>query len=380
MNTLTVFNSSENERTAPPRSIELTPGTNAWYQSYEMGMAFCRLTEQLSSKAGTKVEKELRCLARALEKKASEFCRQKKIKLIDLGTGDGQKMVVVIEALKEAGVQSVRYIPVNTNPYISRYAIFTILGSGKKAWNQQEVELLFGPLDYVDSISAPNSDSIPIEALVHLSRFHPATSDVVVKKKVTVPTTGLQIDFFENLREVVSAARTLTGEGMSIFCLLGNTFGNYSAEKRNAFLRSSYAEMEAGDLFLLGIGLRPQAGVFYRDQVRFLEREYLPGEAFMRLGADHPRSQYISKYDPESHCMIHSFERPDRSIQHMGYSYLFDPQEVVMDLELAGFEIVWNEFYPGLTDNKTPPQDEYEPKCLTLLARRSQGRRTTNEP
>ena len=63
MNTLEVSNIFE-KRTAPQNGADQSLGENAWYHGLEMGMAFCRVTEQLSSKPGTKVEKELRCLER----------------------------------------------------------------------------------------------------------------------------------------------------------------------------------------------------------------------------------------------------------------------------------------------------------------------------
>src|ERR1019366_4602658 len=84
-------------------------------------------------------------------------------------------------------------------------------------------------------------------------------------------------------------AKTLNGKGMNIFCMLGNTFGNYPPEKRKVFLTTLYNEMEVGELFLLGISLRPE-GEPCSEAIRSLEKEYLPGEAFMRLGADHPQS------------------------------------------------------------------------------------------
>lgn len=352
--------------------VEEATGKGAWYRGYEMGMAFCRLTEKLSSEPGSKIDKELRCLERTLEQDFPNFCRQKGINLIDLGTGDGRKMILVIKALNEAGIRSVRYVPVDTNPYIACYAILNILGSGRKAWKRQEAELLFGPLDNLGSVEAQNPDFIGIETLVRLFRSHPARSDLLVRKEVIVPMTGLEIDFFQNLPEVVSAVKALNGKGMNIFCMLGNTFGNYLPDTRKVFLATLYDEMEVGDLFLLGISLRPTEGPWWSEEIRLLEREYLTGEAFMRLAADHPRSKYCAKYDPASHCMAYSFERPDKSVQDIGYSYLFDAKEVVDDLDAARFDVLSGASYPSLKDSKALSQIEYEPKYLTVLVRKSQ--------
>ena len=338
-----------------------------------MGMAFCRLTEQLSSEPGSKVEKELRCLERTLGQDFSKYCGRESVNLIDLGTGDGQKMLLMIEALNKSGVGAIRYVPVDTNHHISRYAILTILGSGKKAWSKQDVELLFGPLGTLDFIDEQNTGGITIETLVWLSGSHATRSHQFVRNELIVPMTGLQIDFFQNLPEVVTAAKAVGGKGLNIFCMLGNTFGNYLPEKRKIFLDTLYHEMETGELFLLGISLRPKGDPCGPDEVRLLEREYLPGEAFMRLGADHPRSKYCSRYDARSCRMIHSFERPDKSIQEVGYSYLFDPEEIVNAFEAARLEVLSCEPYPSPREAKELPRIESEPKYLTILARKPQG-------
>lgn len=371
----TISNLSENgkgsARKSPSADMIHEESNNEWYQSYEMGMAFCRLTERLSSEPGTKPEKELRSLERALEKEFATFCRHKAINLIDLGTGDGHKMVLVIKALNQAGIRAVRYVPVDTNPYISRYAIFTILGSGKTTWNKEEVELVFGPFLNPDPLQGDNTDSINIETLVRLSKSHSTRSDSFVRKEVIVPMTGLQIDFFKHLPDVVCAAKSLNGNAMNVFCMLGNTLGNCLPEHQTLFLTTLYNQMESGELFLLGISLRPNAPSSCLDEIHLLEREYLPGEVFMRLSADHPQSNYRSKYDSDSFCMTYSFERPDKSIQDMGYSYLFDRHEVINDLKEAHFEVLSCESYPSCTESLTPPRSEHGPQYLTILARKS---------
>jgi hypothetical protein len=300
-----------------------------------------------------------------------DYCPEEEINLIDLGTGDGQKMVLVIKALNEGEEKAIRYIPVDSNPYISRYAIFSILGSGKKTWNREESKQLFEPLGRLDFNESLYTDSISIETLVRLSKSHPTRSQFILRNEVTIPTTGLEIDFFRNLPEVVSSAKKLNRNGMNIFSMLGNTFGNYLTDKREVFLSTLYDEMEFGDLFLLGISLRPAEKRDCSEQIRFLEREHLPGEAFMRLGADHPQSKYHIKYDPVSCCMNYSFVRPDKSIQDIGYSYLFDADEVVNDLEAAEFEVVSCESYPFTVDRGSLSQIEYEPKYLTILGRKT---------
>ncbi len=359
-------------RVAPQKIAEDPLAKNAWYQGFEMGMAFCRLTERLSAESGTKVEKELRCLERALQRDFSKLCGQKDVNLIDLGTGDGQKVILVIKALNESGIRAVRYVPVDTNPYIARYAILSILGSGKKAWNKQEAELLFGPFEEIGFMEAESRGSISLETLVRLSRSHPMRSEGFVRKGVTVPMTGLDIDFFQHLPKVTSAAKALPGKGINIFCMLGNTLGNNLPQERKIFLDTLCHEMEEGDLFLLGVSLRPEDEPC-AEAIRILEREYSVGEAFMRLGADHPQSKYSAKYDPDSHCMIYGFERPDKSVQDMGYSYLFDAREAANNLEAAGFEVVACESYPSPDGNKSLPRVEHAPKYLTILARKAGG-------
>ena len=82
-----------------------------WYPSYETAMAFCRVTKALVAEIGTKPEKEQRCLARMLDRHLGDVCRGQAVKLVDLGTGDGQKMLLTIGALRAAGVGSIRFVP-----------------------------------------------------------------------------------------------------------------------------------------------------------------------------------------------------------------------------------------------------------------------------
>lgn len=302
-------------RISEPTTIE----QNAWYEGYAPGMAFCRLTRALSLQAGTKSEKEQRCLEQTLRHHVSQLSGRGDVALIDLGTGDGQKMVTVIDALVRTGVEAIHYMPVDANPHISCFAIRSILeAAGERQWGR-------------------------------------AGSDL------TIPQGGVEVDFFQDLSDVIRLSKRFE-PATRVFCLLGNTFGNYPAPERDAFLSTLHAGMEPGDVFLLGVAARPEAGPSHADQVRLLEREYLPGEAFMRLGADHPQSTFRSRYDEASHCMMHMFERPDTTVQHMGYSFLFDPEEMRYDLTITGFDLLAAELYP--------PLEETAPRCLTIIARK----------
>jgi hypothetical protein len=329
-----------------------------WYPSYEAGMAFCRVTKALGAEIGTKPEKEQRCLARMLDLHLGELCRGEAVKLVDLGTGDGEKMLLTIGKLRAAGAGAIRFVPVDTNPYITRYAILNILGAGKPAWSREEVEQLFGPIG--DTL-AGGSTTLALETLVQKAYPPAPDAEFTVAGTVTVPVSGIEIDFFQRLPDVVRISKRL-GRGMSLFCLLGNTFGNYAAHQRDAFLSTMFTEIDPGDLFLLGIGLRPNNGPSHAEQVRMLEREYRPGEAFMRPAADHPESIYRLQFDPASHSMIHGFERPDGSMQHMGYSHLFAADETLDAIESTGFEIVAHETYPE--------RSAAAPQYLTILARK----------
>jgi hypothetical protein len=361
----------EKTRIATPERDVCLADENAWYVGCDMAMAFCRLTEQLASEPGTKIEKEIRCLEEALKRDFLDFCPQKEINLIDLGTGDGRKTNLIIKALNREGGKSVRYVPVDANRYISCYAILSILGGGKKFWTKEEAGKVFDPMCRIDFDDSPYTDSISIEDLVRLSKLYPTRDQFSIRNEVTIPTAGLEIDFIRNLPEVVSNAKELNRGGTNLFCMLGNTFGNYLTEERTRFLNTLYDEMEFGDLFLFGISLRPDEIGGSSEEIRILEREHLPGEAFMRLGADHPQSRYVIKYDPISCCMKYSFVRPDKSIQDIGYSYLFDAGDVVRDLEAARIEVVSCKSYPFNPDSGNRTQFEREPKYLTVLGRKT---------
>ena len=341
--------------------LEPTGSDNGWYGSYEAAMAFCTMSEQLSTQPGTKMEKELRSLERALQVDLRAVVADRNVNLIDLGTGDGQKMCLLVDALQAAGVRTVRYVPVDKNPFISRYAIVTLLRRGKRTWKREEVEQLVGPLDAPGEMRA--GETLTTEMLVR--RWPRGTGgDLVIHDGgVILPMSGLEIDFFADFPRVVSAARRLGDECLNVFCLLGNTLGNYPAEKREAFLARLSDGTAPGELFLLGVGLRPGESPCDPDELRQLQTDYLPGEAFMRLQADHPHSIYSSRYEPESYRMIHSFERPDGSRQVVGYSYLFDAQEVIRDLHAAGFEIVSCAIHPG-------EHEPRQPRYFTVLASR----------
>jgi hypothetical protein len=371
MNTLTTFEPPQNKVKAPLETTDAAVAEQAWYQGREMGMAYCRLTEQLAAQPGTKIDKELRSLERALQQDIAYACWGDGANLIDLGTGDGQKMVIVIKALNAAGVRAVRYVPVDTNPYIARYAILTVMGFGTRAWNRSELERMFGPLGGLALSDGPAPETFTIDTHVRLSKSQAATADLFVRHELVVPLTGLQIDFFQDLRSLVSEARLEQGNRMNIFCLLGNTFGNYSAEKRDDFIATLYREMNVGDLFLLGISLRPKDEASAFEAGILLENEYAPGKAFMRLAADDPRSTFFSRYDPASYCMRHGFERPDRSVQDLGYSQLFDAAEVVRTLESARFEVVAREAYPSPGFSDALSARDAEPRYLTLLVRKA---------
>lgn len=346
--------------TQPLSELLVEPSSRGeWYPSYETGMAYCRVTKTLAAQRGTKPEKEQRCLARMLDLHLGNLCRGLAVKLVDLGTGDGQKMLLAIDALRAAGAGAIRYVPVDTNPYISRYAILNILGAGKPAWSVEEAERMFGPIN--GETLAGRSTVLGLETLVQMTYAPVAGGDYRVDETVTVPVAGIEIDFFQRLPDVVRISKRL-GRGLSVFCLLGNTFGNYPADQRDAFLATMFHEIDPGDLFLLGIGLRPTAGSSYAEQIRMLEHEYSPGEAFMRPVADHPQSIYRLRFDPASHSMIHGFERPDRSMQHMGYSHLFAPGETLEAIARKGFELVAHETYPE------GPVDA--PQYLTVLVRK----------
>lgn len=69
--------------------------------------------------------------------------------------------------------------------------------------------------------------------------------------------------------------------------------------------------------------------------------------------------------------MKHSFERPDGSIQEMGYSRLFDASGLTLALVKAGFEIANCESYPSAGQSYGPQMHQREPQYLTVIARKA---------
>ena len=69
--------------------------------------------------------------------------------------------------------------------------------------------------------------------------------------------------------------------------------------------------------------------------------------------------------------MIHSFERPDGSIQEMGYSKLFDSSEVLLALVNAGFDIASSESNAAACQSHGSQEHQQEPQYLTVIARKT---------
>lgn len=346
---------------------------NDWYQGYEMGTTFCRLTEELAARPGSKIGKEISCLQEVLRADFTRAFRVNDVNVVDLGTGDGLKTCMVISALREAGMRSVRYVPVDTNPHIARYASFTILGGGKRTWTQHDAELVFGPLTPEQLTEAEIVDPkvISIEKLVRLSTVASMQSQLFTQGGVTVPMTGLRVDFVAELARVVAMRSAFDEQGLNLFCLLGNTLGNYTPDQRSAFLASMYRQMRIQDRFLLGVSLRPPGGRILPEHVDALVNEHLPAEVFMRLGAEEADLPFRVGYDPTNCCMTYGFERSNGSVQDMGFSHLFDPERLVEDLKGAGLRVCALQVFPRISHRIPSRYSDVEPRYLTILAQRA---------
>lgn len=365
---------SEPPTSAANLNARRAPGSSHdWYHGYEMGTTFCRLTELLAATPGSKIDKELRCLERALQVDVMKSLRVNDVNVVDLGTGDGIKTAMVIAALRSAGMRSVRYVPVDTNPHIARYASFTILGRGKRTWTKHDAELVFGPLgtEQLAQAEIADPDAISIEKLVRLSTFVSMQSQLFTQGGVTVPMSGLRVDFITELHKVVATRSAFDAEGLNLFCLLGNTLGNCSLEQRQSFLERLYRQMRIQDRLLLGVSLRPAGGRFVAEHEQALVREHLPAEVFMRLGAEESTMPFRVGYDPATHCMTYGFERRDGSIQDMGFSHLFDPEKLIEELKEAGLRVTTSHVYPRISRSIPGRYNDFEPRYATLLVQRA---------
>ncbi|MDA8020108.1 MAG: L-histidine N(alpha)-methyltransferase [Thermoanaerobaculia bacterium] len=334
-------------------------------------MAFNQLVEDHFHDPTTKIGKEVICLERVLNETLDGRFSGKRVNLIDLGAGNGQKAVLVLEALLRDDAQAVDYFPIDRNRYLSKYAIFKVISSRRVQPTRRDIAALLCRPNEPELVEQVATENVSLDELVAMSCD---TSDHLAPIElggVTAPNQGLDVDFVRDAAATYRAVRELGWyrEGITIHCLLGRTIGNYAAQARRRFLSDLQQEMSPGDLLLLDAGLRPEPdsdSEAVPRWIRQMEKDYLVGEHFMRFEADTEGSAFQVDYDRTSKKVRYGFKRPDGSIQKMGSSYLFHASELLDTLRESGLRILCSQTsaeHPPAMSTTSPGSG-----CMTIVA------------
>src|SRR4051812_26929933 len=100
------------------------------FYDLETSVSLCANSSAIEGEPQTKIGKELYCLRRLL----GQYCwadnlECQAVNLIDLGTGSGTKAAWIIDALAQAGIRPISFLPVDLSPYCASFAILTVLAS-----------------------------------------------------------------------------------------------------------------------------------------------------------------------------------------------------------------------------------------------------------
>ncbi len=187
-----------------------------------------------------------------------------------------------------------------------------------------------------------------------------------------MPTRGIEVDF-RHTANMLKLVEYLTGysKRRSVVALLGQTLGNYEKAEREHFVGELAQHLRPGDLFMLGVDLRPDAtwnAEAIKQRISSMEREYRKGERFMRFAIGKQKATYQAKYNPAGNRMEFSFETDKETIP-MGFSYKFDREEAETLLTSSGFKIIGAEPYVG-TYKKSGKLLNSGPEYLVLLAQK----------
>lgn len=341
--------------------------------SFDSAIEYCHLASILAvDDPNSKPGKEAWCLEKLLASSVESYLCDQEINLVDLGSGNGEKAEKIIATIKRYGALPVRYFPIDLSPYSCVYAILTILCADGPILSS-ELEAFGGgrPSAFTESIL--RARPLPYEAILRDIFSGNPVASMIAREKIIVPTRGLSVDFMGNTDEVM---RTVTAQkfyrsGTNIFCLLGQTFGNYDELERSDFLQALWQQMNPGDLLLIDGGVKPEAAEGVREEdlntcISRLVGFYRHGEQFMRPDADSEDSTYCVVYNAELGRIQYWFLRCDGSRQDFGFSNMWDITAFVDEISAAGFEVV----------NYTSSLDESAfnagPEAVAVLARKGE--------
>jgi uncharacterized SAM-dependent methyltransferase len=209
---------------------------------------------------------------------------------------------------------------------------------------------------------------------------------------VLMETRDYQVDFFDpELKAAFDTMMYVTSNNsnQSMYTLLGQTLGNFTEKDRKKLLRKFYDAMNEEDMFLVGVELRPQTEKRIREIEGYYERGS-PCEELMRfsmrsLGVPDELVEYDAEYNRDNHTIeMHFTAKEDFALGYNGRritkkkgdripvasSFKFDREELMDDMQKAGFSIVgYEEHTPAETDSEGKRIDVH-PKYAVIMAKK----------
>jgi len=187
-----------------------------------------------------------------------------------------------------------------------------------------------------------------------------------------------EIDFFDkNLGKAFDAMEYISSNenNQNIYTLLGQTLGNFTTEDRNQLLKKFYDAMNEGDMFIVGVELRPQT----EEGIEEITGYYNEGSAVEELMRHSTRVigiddfvDYDARYENNAIEMFFTakqgFEVDGRRFEKgdeisVGTSYKFNSEELMSEMKKAGFSIVGydveNKLHRGADRKIVELGDEY---------------------
>lgn len=333
-------------------------------------MSFCANSAAMSGDPNTKTGREVYCLEQVLRQCAWKArVSGRPLKLIDLGSGSGQKALRILDSAVSDVVRPISYFPIDASRYCAAFAILTVL----KAYHgltDDALRGLFGSSPEFPGGECPRPLHSDLHKLARRMVEHQPQVSTVTHQHLMVPSRGLNADFIADVSDVVRMVRTSPAyvEGVSVYALLGQTLGNNPPADRQRFLTQLCSAMSECDILLIDAGLRPEDGdtADLDDRRRNLEAAYArEAWSFMRHKADDHSSRFRVAYQPRLRRVDHWFERIDGSAQILGCSNLFARSEVMRMIEGAGYRAIHT--VSSLEEAGLRPG----PECMVVIAQKA---------
>lgn len=172
------------------------------------------------------------------------------------------------------------------------------------------------------------------------------------KRSLMVSDKIICLDFW-NLNDVCRTINSVAElvNRQKIYLLLGQTLGNYSSDERRLLVSNIYANLQLGDLFLVGVDMAPDCKTSEARTLRLqqMRNEYNKGEDFVRAVINSRNAHVNADYDEESDDVVIHVENSGERKEFFR-SHKFSHQEINGLLINAGFKILGSRYYTNPKD------------------------------